>query len=70
MFVITAACVNSVRWSWSGTFLASGGDDKLIMIWQTGRLAITNVFNPLSGNTLPLISCSICLLIDQFELMV
>ena len=31
------ACVNSVRWSCNGAFLASGGDDKLIMIWQTGR---------------------------------
>ena len=39
------ACVNSVRWSWSGTFLASGGDDKLIMIWQTGRyLGISSSF--------------------------
>lgn len=27
-------CVNSVRWSSSGTMLASGGDDKLIMIWK------------------------------------
>ncbi|CAL1534335.1 unnamed protein product [Lymnaea stagnalis] len=31
------ACVNCVRWSHSGKFLASGGDDKLIMIWQTSR---------------------------------
>ncbi|BFZ18214.1 hypothetical protein BsWGS_21253 [Bradybaena similaris] len=31
------ACVNSVRWSNSGKFLASGGDDKLVMIWQTSR---------------------------------
>ncbi|KAJ8312148.1 hypothetical protein KUTeg_009521 [Tegillarca granosa] len=31
------ACVNCVRWSNSGKFLASGGDDKLIMIWQTTR---------------------------------
>ncbi|KAI0209772.1 Protein HIRA [Lamellibrachia satsuma] len=31
------ACVNSVRWSYSGKYLASGGDDKLIMIWQTSR---------------------------------
>uniref|UniRef100_A0A8D8YSY3 Protein HIRA n=1 Tax=Cacopsylla melanoneura TaxID=428564 RepID=A0A8D8YSY3_9HEMI len=27
------ACVNAVRWSHSGRYLASGGDDKLIMIW-------------------------------------
>lgn len=39
------ACVNSVRWSCSGTFLASGGDDKLIMIWQTGRyLGVSSSF--------------------------
>lgn len=28
------ACVNCVRWSNAGTFLASAGDDKLIMIWR------------------------------------
>ncbi|XP_055592877.1 protein HIRA homolog isoform X2 [Uranotaenia lowii] len=28
------ACVNCVRWSGSGTMLASCGDDKLIMIWK------------------------------------
>ncbi|KAK4296564.1 hypothetical protein Pmani_030958 [Petrolisthes manimaculis] len=27
-------CVNSVRWSCSGRFLASAGDDKVIIIWQ------------------------------------
>uniref|UniRef100_A0ACB8FZ02 Uncharacterized protein n=1 Tax=Sphaerodactylus townsendi TaxID=933632 RepID=A0ACB8FZ02_9SAUR len=27
------ACVNCVRWSNNGLYLASGGDDKLIMIW-------------------------------------
>ncbi|CAG0879920.1 unnamed protein product [Darwinula stevensoni] len=31
------ACVNCVRWSPSGRYLASGGDDKVIMIWQLGR---------------------------------
>ncbi|XP_070205322.1 protein HIRA-like isoform X2 [Littorina saxatilis] len=30
-------CVNCVRWSENGKFLASGGDDKLIMIWQISR---------------------------------
>lgn len=30
-------CVNSVRWSLSGDMLASGGDDKLIMIWKKGK---------------------------------
>ncbi|XP_026462747.1 protein HIRA homolog, partial [Ctenocephalides felis] len=27
---------NCVRWSWSGTMLASAGDDKLIKIWKKG----------------------------------
>ncbi|GFN92811.1 protein hira [Plakobranchus ocellatus] len=31
------ACVNCVRWSHDGKSLASGGDDKLVMIWQTSR---------------------------------
>ncbi|NXP66155.1 HIRA protein, partial [Chloropsis cyanopogon] len=28
------ACVNCVRWSNNGVYLASGGDDKLIMVWK------------------------------------
>ncbi|XP_037028576.1 protein HIRA homolog [Bradysia coprophila] len=31
------ACVNCVRWSMNGTFLASGGDDKVVMIWKKGK---------------------------------
>jgi protein HIRA/HIR1 len=31
--------VNCVRWSFSGKFLASGGDDKLIMIWKISKYA-------------------------------
>ncbi|XP_022691460.1 protein HIRA-like isoform X2 [Varroa jacobsoni] len=31
------ACVNCVRWSHDGRFLASAGDDKTIIIWQIGR---------------------------------
>lgn len=27
------SCVNSVRWSMNGQMLASGGDDKIVMIW-------------------------------------
>jgi len=27
-------CVNCVRWSFSGQMLASGGDDKVVMIWK------------------------------------
>ncbi|GAB1610038.1 protein HIRA-like isoform X1 [Argonauta hians] len=30
-------CVNCVRWSHSGRHLASGADDKLVMIWKTSR---------------------------------
>lgn len=40
------ACVNSVRWSSSGSTLASGGDDKIIMLWNRGK-GPTAVF----GNT-------------------
>ena len=31
------ACVNAVRWSSNGSMLASGGDDKIIMIWAKGK---------------------------------
>jgi protein HIRA/HIR1 len=31
------ACVNSVRWSNNGRWLASGGDDKIVMIWHMVR---------------------------------
>ena len=31
------ACVNCVRWSNNGKYLASAGDDKIIMIWQASR---------------------------------
>ncbi len=34
------ACVNSVRWSLNGKYLASAGDDKVIIIWTiSGRYA-------------------------------
>ena len=35
--LFSSACVNSVRWSNNGKYLASGGDDKIVMIWQAGR---------------------------------
>ncbi|XP_059118424.1 protein HIRA-like [Peromyscus eremicus] len=39
------ACVNCVRWSNSGMYLASGGDDKLIMVWkQATYLGPSTVF--------------------------
>lgn len=31
------ACVNCVRWSYSGKYLASGGDDKLVMVWTFAK---------------------------------
>ncbi len=31
---VSAACVNCVRWSNNGLYLASGGDDKLVMVWK------------------------------------
>uniref|UniRef100_A0A670JJD5 Protein HIRA n=1 Tax=Podarcis muralis TaxID=64176 RepID=A0A670JJD5_PODMU len=34
MPLCSASCVNCVRWSNNGMYLASGGDDKLIMIWK------------------------------------
>ncbi|XP_068087033.1 protein HIRA [Anabrus simplex] len=36
------ACVNCVRWSFSGKFLASGGDDKVVMIWKISKYATGN----------------------------
>lgn len=38
-YFIILACVNCVRWSFSGRFLASGGDDKLVMIWKISKYA-------------------------------
>jgi len=44
------ACVNCVRWSCGGKYLATGGDDKLIMIWQMARyLGPTATFGGNSG---------------------
>jgi len=37
------ACVNCVRWSNSGKYLASGGDDKVVMVWTLTKY-------PNSGN--------------------
>lgn len=37
------ACVNCVRWSNSGKYLASGGDDKIVMVWSLTKY-------PNSGN--------------------
>ncbi|XP_046591914.1 protein HIRA homolog isoform X1 [Neodiprion lecontei] len=43
------ACVNCVRWS-SGGLLASGGDDKLIMIWRlSGGSGGSSIFGSKAG---------------------
>ena len=34
------SCVNSVRWSRDGKYLASGGDDAIVMIWQIGHQGV------------------------------
>ena len=34
------ACVNCVRWSGHGRYLASCGDDKLVMIWQISKYGV------------------------------
>lgn len=38
------ACVNVVRWSNSGHFLASGSDDKLVMIWRLSSEGSSSIF--------------------------
>lgn len=38
------ACVNVVRWSNEGHLLASGGDDKLVMIWRLANEGSSTVF--------------------------
>ena len=37
-------CVNVVRWSGDGRYLASGGDDKLVMIWQKSAFGGGSIF--------------------------
>ncbi|KAK9878470.1 hypothetical protein WA026_022112 [Henosepilachna vigintioctopunctata] len=38
------ACVNVVRWSNDGQLLASGGDDKLVMIWRLTNEGSSTIF--------------------------
>ncbi|XP_044271848.1 protein HIRA homolog [Tribolium madens] len=38
------ACVNVVRWSNEGHLLASGGDDKLVMIWRLTSEGSSSIF--------------------------
>lgn len=45
IFLAISACVNCVRWSKDGKYLASAGDDKLVMIWQMSRYGgVSTVF--------------------------
>lgn len=44
-------CVNCVRWSTDGKYLASGGDDKVIMIWQIARYNSSSAGNSLFGGS-------------------
>lgn len=39
---VSAACVNCVRWSNNGLYLASGGDDKLVMVWKRAAYVLTH----------------------------
>lgn len=40
---VSAACVNCVRWSNNGLYLASGGDDKLVMVWKRAAYVHTQI---------------------------
>lgn len=42
-------CVNCVRWSLNGVMLASGGDDKIIMIWKKSK-GSTSTFGGFTKN--------------------
>lgn len=44
-------CVNCVRWSSDGKYLASAGDDKVVMIWQIARYNNSAAGNSLFGGT-------------------
>ena len=45
-------CVNCVRWSKDGKYLASAGDDKVILIWQIARIHSSSNNHPfLSSNS-------------------
>lgn len=44
-------CVNCVRWSSDGKYLASAGDDKVIMIWQIARYNNSSAGNNLFGGS-------------------
>lgn len=40
----SSACVNVVRWSCQGHLLASGSDDKLVMIWKLTGEGSSTIF--------------------------
>lgn len=37
------SCVNCVRWSKNGQLLASGSDDKLVMLWKKAKVCVRSV---------------------------
>lgn len=41
---VCLGCVNVVRWSCQGHLLASGGDDKLVMIWKLTGEGSSTIF--------------------------
>ncbi|XP_065663426.1 protein HIRA isoform X2 [Hydra vulgaris] len=52
-------CVNCLRWSTSGKYLASGGDDKLVMIWELSlKKGSSTLFG--TGGTVLIIENWIC----------
>ncbi|XP_063967555.1 protein HIRA-like [Lytechinus pictus] len=44
------ACVNCVRWSNNGYYLASGGDDRLLMVWKMMGTGTSSVFGSSVSN--------------------
>lgn len=48
-WIFFLACVNVVRWSCDGSFLASGGDDKLVMIWKLAEGGPSMIFGAGGG---------------------
>lgn len=48
---VSPACVNCVRWSNNGLYLASGGDDKLVMVWKRAAYVDTHTHTMLWQHT-------------------
>ncbi|XP_042344549.1 protein HIRA-like [Plectropomus leopardus] len=52
------ACVNCVRWSNNGLYLASGGDDKLVMVWKRAAYVNTKQTQRVQTHKIRLPLCS------------